>query len=246
MFCVGQQEQPSTRREILLGLRQEEGSHRSASLLYRCMNSMPRRTTGLSAVRLRAIALNPGKMSLPCFTLSVHASPPLHSRASHSITSTSRPVLASLARPESTRRAVLVAAAAALLVPARGVRGAAPAIADTISAARTALGSIDGRIDAARWDGVRTVLAAEPLHSLRKAATAAAPGLPEDLREPFLGAAEDMLTALRLLDGVVYGNVFIGEDRQILGTKVDLDTPRVYLADAKEALEMMADIVDSM
>jgi hypothetical protein len=159
------------------------------------------------------------------------------------------------ALPHPSRRAVLAAAAASALLRSCGAASPAAAtstqspptapIGNTLSAARTALGTLDSKIADARWDGVRTVLAAAPLATVRKTAGAAANGLPEDLRAPFLGAAEDLATALRLLDGVVYGNVFIGEDRQILGTKVDFDTPRIYLADAKEALEFMAEIIDA-
>lgn len=78
--------------------------------------------------------------------------------------------------------------------------------------------------------------------SIKKTSAALAQELPEDLRPVAIGVGEDLLTALKLLDGAVYGNVFIGEDRQILGTRVDYDTPRVYLADAKAALDTLASL----
>lgn len=65
------------------------------------------------------------------------------------------------------------------------------------------------------------------------------------MRAAVAGTSEDLQTALKLLDGAVYGNVFIGEDRQILGTKIDYDTPRIYLADAKAALDTLVELGES-
>lgn len=60
-----------------------------------------------------------------------------------------------------------------------------------------------------------------------------------ELRATFVGLREDFLSSARLLDTAVYSNIFVGEDRQVLGTKVDYDTPRAYLAELKEALDAL-------
>lgn len=67
----------------------------------------------------------------------------------------------------------------------------------------------------------------------------------DDRRVPALGMREDLMSALKLLDGAVYSNVFIGEDREILGTKVDFNTPRIYLQDAKSVLDDLIELASS-
>lgn len=67
----------------------------------------------------------------------------------------------------------------------------------------------------------------------------------EELRGPVVGLREDLVSAIRLLDTSVYSNVFVGEDREILGTKVDFDVPRIYLADVKEALDALIEIASA-
>lgn len=42
-----------------------------------------------------------------------------------------------------------------------------------------------------------------------------------------LGLRQDVLDHVQYLDSFSYNNVFVGEERQILGTKVDFDTPRM-------------------
>lgn len=37
---------------------------------------------------------------------------------------------------------------------------------------------------------------------------------------------QDVLDHIQFLDSFSYNNVFVGEERQILGTKIDYDTPR--------------------
>lgn len=80
---------------------------------------------------------------------------------------------------------------------------------------------------------------------MKRYANELAKDLPQDLQAAVLGTSEELQTALKLLDGAVYGNVFIGEDRQILGTKIDYDTPRIYLADAKTALDTLIELGES-
>lgn len=43
----------------------------------------------------------------------------------------------------------------------------------------------------------------------------------------FLGMRQDVLDHLQYLDSFSYNNVFVGEERQILGTKIDFETPRM-------------------
>lgn len=42
-----------------------------------------------------------------------------------------------------------------------------------------------------------------------------------------LGLRQDLLDHVQYLDSFSYNNVFVGEERQILGTKIDFDTPRM-------------------
>jgi hypothetical protein len=90
------------------------------------------------------------------------------------------------------------------------------------------------------------VIASDPLVYAKQNIIQLAAGLDEDLRGPVLALKEDLLSGLKLLDGVVYGNVFVGVDRQILGTKIDYGTPRVYLQDSKDALDTIIEIAGSL
>lgn len=38
--------------------------------------------------------------------------------------------------------------------------------------------------------------------------------------------------------------MFVGEDRQILGTKIDYDTPKEELAKTKEAMDKLLQLID--
>lgn len=49
----------------------------------------------------------------------------------------------------------------------------------------------------------------------------------EDDSPLLLGMRQDVLDHVQYLDSFSYNNVFIGEERQILGTKIDFDTPRM-------------------
>lgn len=110
---------------------------------------------------------------------------------------------------------------------------------------RTRVDDIDSLITGAKWDSVRTVLATRPVVAVKDACNQLLEASSEDLTGPIVGLREDLVSAVRLLDTSVYANVFIGEDRQILGTKVDYDVPRIYLADLKEALDSLIDIASS-
>ncbi|GAB0492296.1 hypothetical protein MMPV_003558 [Pyropia vietnamensis] len=115
-------------------------------------------------------------------------------------------------------------------------------------AARSRLTDIDPLISASRWDSVRTLLASEPVGGaggVRVASRDALASAPDDVGGAAgLGLREDLLTALKLLDGAVYGNVFVDDSRIALGVKVDYDTPRLYLADALEALDGLLELLE--
>lgn len=49
----------------------------------------------------------------------------------------------------------------------------------------------------------------------------------EDDSALLLGLRQDVLDHVQYLDSFSYNNVFVGEERQILGTKIDFDTPRM-------------------
>lgn len=48
-----------------------------------------------------------------------------------------------------------------------------------------------------------------------------------------LGLRQDVLDHVQYLDSFSYNNVFVGEERRILGTKIDFDTPRMGKLHAK-------------
>lgn len=116
----------------------------------------------------------------------------------------------------------------------------------TLKAARTAIDACDPCIDAAKWDTVRTILATYPVVTTKASVKNLARVLPDDIRGAVLGMNQDLLSALKFLDTAVYSNVFVGEEREILGTKIDFDTPRAYLADAKAVLDELIDLVESI
>lgn len=49
----------------------------------------------------------------------------------------------------------------------------------------------------------------------------------EDESALLLGLRQDVLDHVQFLDSFSYNNVFVGEERQILGTKIDFATPRL-------------------
>lgn len=110
---------------------------------------------------------------------------------------------------------------------------------------RSRVDDIDALITNAKWDSVRTVLATRPVLGAKDACNQLLGASSQDLTGAIVGLREDLVSAIRLLDTSVYSNVFVGEDRQILGTKVDYDVPRTYLADVKEALDSLIDIASS-
>lgn len=157
--------------------------------------------------------------------------------------------------PPSTRRRFLIVLVTALLSPLShslltpSALLAAPIpegdALSTLQLARAACDDIDDLITNGKWDSVRTRLARPPIAQSRDVCGALAKkfaATDPDLRAAVVGLREDILSATRLLDTAVYANVFVGEDRQILGTKVDYDTPRVYLAQLKEALDALVEI----
>lgn len=113
---------------------------------------------------------------------------------------------------------------------------------DTVREARARLNVCDALIDDAKWDEVRTVLAKRPLAGMPETSRVIVQSAKGDERFALAGIREDVLSAMRLLDTAVYSNVFVGEDRVVLGVNVDYDTPRVYLADLKAALDDLIDV----
>lgn len=146
-----------------------------------------------------------------------------------------------------TRRAFIssLGALCALSFSARLERADAVTISelhDELLRMRGAVDRINGLITGAKWDAVRTVLATAPVVRARDTCNALQGAVSGDEKPVVVALREDLLSGIRLLDTAVYANVFIGEDRQILGTKVDYDVPRLYLADVKEALDALAEI----
>lgn len=126
------------------------------------------------------------------------------------------------------------------------------AASDGLTLSRTSLQSIRARVDdidpliaAAKWDSVRTVLASRPVVGVKDVCNQLLNASSQDAGGAIVGLREDLQSAIRLLDTSVYANVFIGEDRQILGTKVDYDVPKIYLGDVKDALDSLIDIASS-
>mmetsp|Transcript_27577 Transcript_27577/g.47608 ORF Transcript_27577/g.47608 Transcript_27577/m.47608 type:complete len:233 (-) Transcript_27577:136-834(-) len=111
--------------------------------------------------------------------------------------------------------------------------------------ARQALDGVDSLIKAGKWDGVRTILGKAPFPTLKKELQAAASQISDPDAE---GDAEDVLYELLddigFLDDFCYTNVFIGEERQVLGTKIDYETPLLYWRQSVEKLEAFLALVD--
>lgn len=156
---------------------------------------------------------------------------------------TPRPYLSTRRTFVSSLGALLAFSASAKLERVLAADGAA-ALA-SLQQMRARVDDIDGLISSARWDAVRTVLATRPVVGAKDACNGLLAGAPQDLAGAIVGLREDLLSAIRLLDTSVYANVFVGEDRQILGTKVDFDVPRTYLGDVKETLDALIEIARS-
>lgn len=111
--------------------------------------------------------------------------------------------------------------------------------------ARVQVNTIDDLINKARWDSIRTILSKDPVSKTKDACNILIKGSSLETRGVLVGLKEDALSSIQLLDTSVYSNVFVGEDRQILGTKVDYDVPRSYLTDLKNALDALIDMASS-
>lgn len=124
--------------------------------------------------------------------------------------------------------------------------GAAEAsrVAQTIRTARRRLDDVDVLITSAKWDSVRTLLASAPLRDAMDAVKGMTTSAPGDTRGVWVGLREDVLSNSKLLDAAVYSNVFVDESREILGTKVDYDTPRLYLRQLKETYDELVVLAD--
>lgn len=144
-----------------------------------------------------------------------------------------------LSRRAGLQLAALCAVSVALRTPPEIV-----ADADELRAARAELDKMDALIDKARWDTVRTLLAGPVVRGGLQTARAASEAAGPDTRGAWVGLREDALSAAKLLDAAVYSNVFVGEDRRILGTKVDFDTPRSYLAELKDAFDELVGLAE--
>lgn len=117
---------------------------------------------------------------------------------------------------------------------------------EVLQNARVQVNTIDDLINKARWDSIRTVLSKDPVNKTKDACNTLIKDSNMDTRGALVGLKEDALSSIQLLDTSVYSNVFIGEDRQILGTKIDYDVPRSYLAELKDALDALIDVASSI
>lgn len=88
------------------------------------------------------------------------------------------------------------------------------------------------------------MLAAAPVVHARAVCDELLRSVSTDVGAVVIGLREDLLSAIRLLDTSVYSNVFVGEDRQVLGTKVDFEVPRIYLGDVKMTLDELIGLAE--
>jgi len=109
--------------------------------------------------------------------------------------------------------------------------------------ARKELSTVDEVINAAKWDRVRTILAKPPVSSLKADMKAISDKLEKEKLGDALDALYDTLDNLGNLDDFVYTNVFVGEDRQILGLKLDYASPTRYWKAALETLDAFIALV---
>jgi hypothetical protein len=53
---------------------------------------------------------------------------------------------------------------------------------------------------------------------------------------------QDALTSVRLLDSFCYTNVFVDEGREVLGVKIDKDTPLGYVTESTASLDQFLEL----
>eukprot|EP00903_Cladosiphon_okamuranus_P006297 g6175.t1 len=111
--------------------------------------------------------------------------------------------------------------------------------------ARKQLDPVDKMIDDARWDAIRTIIKTSPLSDVKNALAELARQSDDDESALLLGLRQDVLDHVQYLDSFSYNNVFVGEERQILGTKIDFDTPRMELRQAREAFDIIMEVLPS-
>ncbi|CAM9631312.1 unnamed protein product [Ectocarpus sp. 8 AP-2014] len=109
--------------------------------------------------------------------------------------------------------------------------------------ARTQLDPVDQMIEDAKWDGIRNIIKTSPLADVKNVIAELARQSDEDDSALLLGLRQDVLDHVQYLDSFSYNNVFVGEERQILGTKIDFDTPRMELRQAREAFDIIMEVL---
>eukprot|EP00752_Nemacystus_decipiens_P008766 g7822.t3 len=112
-----------------------------------------------------------------------------------------------------------------------------------LSDARKQLDPVDQMIDDARWDSIRTIIKTSPLSDVKNVIAELARQSDDDESALLLGLRQDVLDHVQYLDSFSYNNVFVGEERQILGTKIDFDTPRMELRQAREAFDIIMEVL---
>ncbi|CAM9943984.1 unnamed protein product, partial [Hapterophycus canaliculatus] len=109
--------------------------------------------------------------------------------------------------------------------------------------ARKQLDPVDKLIEDAKWDAIRNIIKTSPLADIKNVIAELARQTDEDESALLLGLRQDVLDHVQYLDSFSYNNVFVGEERRILGTKVDFDTPRMELRQAREAFDIIVEVL---
>ncbi|CAM9286526.1 unnamed protein product [Ectocarpus fasciculatus] len=109
--------------------------------------------------------------------------------------------------------------------------------------AKTQLDPVDQMIEDAKWDAIRNIIKTSPLADVKNVIAELARQSDEDDSALLLGLRQDVLDHVQYLDSFSYNNVFVGEERRILGTKIDFDTPRMELRQAREAFDIIMEVL---
>ncbi|CAM9744762.1 unnamed protein product [Scytosiphon promiscuus] len=109
--------------------------------------------------------------------------------------------------------------------------------------AKNQLDPVDKLIEDAKWDAIRNIIKTSPLADIKNVIAELARQTDDDESALLLGLRQDVLDHVQYLDSFSYNNVFVGEERRILGTKVDFDTPRMELRQAREAFDIIIEVL---
>eukprot|EP00904_Undaria_pinnatifida_P006890 jgi/Undpi1/3330/HiC_scaffold_15.g06703.m1 len=168
----------------------------------------------------------------------------------HKPTTATAAAVAAVRRGEDMTRARLVNVLGAAMAvslgmsvsPSTAAARSTEELVRLVSAAKKQLDPVDQMITDAKWDSIRTTIKTAPLAEIKNVIAELAKQSGDD-EALLLGMRQDVLDHVQYLDSFSYNNVFIGEERRILGTKIDFDTPRLELRQCREAFDIILEVL---